>query len=403
MMDQTRLAVVMSNANVGAFLHVIREGESSQDDTIAYNLLNGGGRFESFDAHPFGELPTTQGGKAAGAYQFLPTTWAGLRKRWPQYLKGFTPPEQDIGAVLYLYELGALDDVLAGRVPQATARLVSIWISLPGGRDGARYPMRRALDVFTRYGGQLAGQGEEQPAAPIESQETPARPEDGARIFNPEQDAPNMLPLIAALAPIAVPLVQSLIQSFSPLARDKIAQEMNRHTSDPAVGNQIASDILAAITKLTGQADPVMAVAQVKQDPALAQQAEVDALTVLERMAPLLEKIAAHDERVWAAEERSRDAAGVRGRADGENDIGRPILWAVVALCGGSLVFLFSIMGVQTVTNPSHEPSTSMLTLVGPLIGGLFTALGTLVAYRFGTTRNNSLKDITVEQLSRRK
>ena len=59
-------------------------------------------------------------------------------------------------------------------------------------------------------------------------------------------------------------------------------------------------------------------------------------------------------------------------------------------------------MGIQTAFSPSHEPSTSMLTLVGPLIGAVFGSRGTIVAYRFGTTRNNSLKDITMEQLSRR-
>ena len=138
-------------------------------------------------------------------------------------------------------------------------------------------------------------------------------------------------------------------------------------------------------------------------DPALAEKVQAATLDALSQLAPLLDKLAAHDLAVWQAEESGRDAAGARGRADGDNDIGPLLVQSAVGIVVGILVLLGAIMGIQTWFNDQHEPSTSMLTLVGPLIGAIFGALGTMVAYRFGTTRNNSIKDITVEQLSRRR
>lgn len=398
MLTPAQLRVALSHANVGAVLRVIREGESNQTDA-AFLLINGGARFSSYEAHPFGELPTTRGGKAAGAYQFLPTTWADLRRRYAWALPDFSPASQDAGAVLLIHDRGALDDVLAGRFDEAIAKLRPTWTSLPGAAENSgRYTMARALEVYRRYGGELAR--DDQPAAPIEDRSTPARPEDAGRIFNPEQDSPNMDPITIGLG---LGLVKSLIDAFSPLARDKIAERLNKHTNDPAIGKQVADSLLDTARKLTGQADDVIAVAQVKSDPALLAKAETAALDALEKLAPLLDRIATHDLKTWEAEEASRDAAGARGRADGENDVGPLIVRAVIGIVVGILVGLFAIMGIQTGMSAAHEPSTSMLTLVGPLIGAVFGSLGTIVAYRFGTTRNNSIKDITVEQLSRRR
>ena len=79
-MDRARLAVALSHANVGAFLRVIREGESSQEP-VAYRMRWGGlgkpvAYFDDFSKHPRIFEPTTGGrqSSAAGAYQIVATT-----------------------------------------------------------------------------------------------------------------------------------------------------------------------------------------------------------------------------------------------------------------------------------------------------------------------------------------
>lgn len=396
MMDATRLAVALSHANVGAFLRVLRQGESSQGDD-AYTIINGGAHFSSFDAHPFGELPTTRGGRAAGAYQFLPTTWADLRRRYPWALPDFAPRSQDAGAVLLINDRGALADVIAGRLDAAIVKLRPEWTSLPGASENSgRYTLARARDVFLRYGGALAGADTQAPA-PIEERGVPYVPPE------PQQEAP--MPALMALA-------QILFSAFTPVAQTYISEKINKATrsGDPAVGQGVAKAAIDAAQQVlkipdlpTPEATAAAVVAAAQQNPDAIQAAEKASVDYLEKIAPLLDKIAAHDLAVWDAEVRGQDAAAERGRADGENDIAPMLVRAVLGLITLSLTFMFGIMALQTLYSAQHEPSTAMLTLAGPLIGTIFSGLGMMLAYRFGTTRNNSLKDLTVEQLSRRK
>ncbi len=397
-MDATRLAVALSHANVGAFLRVLRQGESSQGDD-AYTIINGGAHFSSFDAHPFGELPTTRGGRAAGAYQFLPTTWADLRRRYPWALPDFAPRSQDAGAVLLINDRGALDAVMAGRIETAIGKLRPTWTSLPGASENSgRYTMARALDVYRQHGGRLAAdQSDTQPAAPIEERGVPYVPPE------PQQEAP--MPALMALA-------QILFSAFTPVAQTYISEKINKATrsGDPAVGQGVAKAAIDAAQQVlkipdlpTPEATAAAVVAAAQQNPDAIQAAEKASVDYLEKIAPLLDKIAAHDLAVWDAEVRGQDAAAERGRADGENDIAPMLVRAVLGLITLSLTFMFGIMALQTLYSAQHEPSTAMLTLAGPLIGTIFSGLGMMLAYRFGTTRNNSLKDLTVEQLSRRK
>ncbi len=74
--------------NVAAFLRVIRQRESSQDDS-AYTVINGGAHFTDFARHPWHGIPTTQGARACGAYQFLGTTWSDVAARYG--IADFTP------------------------------------------------------------------------------------------------------------------------------------------------------------------------------------------------------------------------------------------------------------------------------------------------------------------------
>jgi len=150
------LQAALATANVRAFLHVIRTGESSQGDE-AYTVMFGGEHFTSFADHPRKRHTRLVRGKsltstAAGAYQFLARTWDGLVK---QYGFGdFSPASQDEAAVGLLFEDRCIADLHAGRVRIALKKCKATWASLPDATDGQpTMSLRRAYDVYLQFGG----------------------------------------------------------------------------------------------------------------------------------------------------------------------------------------------------------------------------------------------------------
>lgn len=143
---------VLNDANVRAFLMVIRTGEGTAD-AGGYSRLYGGGTFAGFADHPRKRI--TAGGwtsTAAGAYQFLSTTWDETRRAMG--LPDFSPASQDLGAVGRIAYRGALQDVLAGNFAAAVAKCGREWASLPGSPYGQpTISMARASAVFAAEGG----------------------------------------------------------------------------------------------------------------------------------------------------------------------------------------------------------------------------------------------------------
>ena len=154
-MNLSDLRRLLANTNVTAFLRVIRERESSQDES-AYTVLNGGARFFSFAAHPY-KGQRTPPGKAAGAYQFIASTWGDVEQQYG--MPDFSPASQDAGAVARLVYRGALEDVMAGRFEQAVTKCRLEWTSLPGAAESSgSWTMDKALAVFRKWGGRTAAE-----------------------------------------------------------------------------------------------------------------------------------------------------------------------------------------------------------------------------------------------------
>jgi len=154
-MNRADLKEALTDANVQAMLRVIRAGEGTSDED-GYRRMFTGPLFDSFAAHPnivhaSGSLKST----AAGAYQFLHSTWAELVHQYG--FQDFSPPCQDEGAVALIFRRHALDDVKAGDLDTAIAKCNREWASLPGSPYGQ--PVRtlaQATQVFTEHGGVLA-------------------------------------------------------------------------------------------------------------------------------------------------------------------------------------------------------------------------------------------------------
>lgn len=115
--------------NVKAFLATIRYAEGTSGPN-GYRTMFTGKQFSSFKDHPRQLQCALYAGKrlcsdAAGAYQFLSTTWDGLG------LPDFTPASQDRGAIELLRRAGVLPLVKAGKFEEAIYKASPIWASLP--------------------------------------------------------------------------------------------------------------------------------------------------------------------------------------------------------------------------------------------------------------------------------
>lgn len=146
---------LVNHPNVRAMLRVIRNGESSQDDAIAYRMLCGkrGAAFSSFADHPRPVLPKPCSRGAAGAYQIVIKTWDWVRAEMG--LRDFSPASQDMAALGLMAYRGALPAVLAGDVATAVAKLRKEWPSLPGGAENNPLAgdVEKARRLFVAFGG----------------------------------------------------------------------------------------------------------------------------------------------------------------------------------------------------------------------------------------------------------
>lgn len=215
-MNRSDLRAALSHPNVAAFLRVIRESESRQDDA-AYRMRYGGHGnapkyFDGFDDHPRVYELRADGRKssASGAYQATATSWDEERAKY--HFPDFTPQSQDEFAVARIVYRKALDAVREGRFREACRLCRNEWTSLPGG-DEENAATRRALETYRKWGGTLAGASEPDPLASEHYGETVHE-----SIINPvpsvdEQEA-NMAPLIIPLLQVAAQFIPQIAEKF---------------------------------------------------------------------------------------------------------------------------------------------------------------------------------------------
>lgn len=233
------------NGNVRAFYMVMRYRESSLDDS-AYRMVNGGPPITDFSKHPYEGLSTYAGGRAAGAPQFIPSTWGDLVREYG--FPSFEPHYQDLGYVGRLIYRGALDLVMAGRFDEAVAACRKEWTSLPGASESrASWTLDKARDLYLRCGGGLSG------AAPVETQE-PA-PIEEREVLPREETRMPIAALIAAFGPMIVEMIPTVAKLF------------DKKTDTPAKVDAVTK-VMDTIVKATGTPNVQAAVEKMQSDPA---------------------------------------------------------------------------------------------------------------------------------------
>lgn len=294
MADIALLQAALRNANVQAFLRVIRSSESSDSDDEAYRALYGwapgnGKVFESFATHPRVALMSAWGWtSAAGAYQAMAAvpgrvktdTWGDF-ERWARsqgHEPRFDPQSQDLFAVWCINRRGALQMVLDGRVEDAIAACRQEWASFPGAGFGQpTAKLSRLVEVFKRWGGgqQVAGDGAVDAAPSVGSPPTaptaPAPRLDGEASYDipmsPSEPAPTQAPAAAKGGPPVLPVIAKALlpQILTEIPRLLKIWPPGSEVADRNV--QTATTALDIIVKALGAANAQDAVEKVKSDP----------------------------------------------------------------------------------------------------------------------------------------
>ncbi len=144
-----------------ALLNTIRyaEGTWLNDSVAGYRVLYGGGRFSDLSRHPEITVRRRYTSAAAGAYQFLPTTWNRAAERLR--LRDFRPASQDQAALHLVQQRGALSTFdRQGLSAEVLARLAPEWASLPTLRGESHYgqPVKRREELQRFYERELERQ-----------------------------------------------------------------------------------------------------------------------------------------------------------------------------------------------------------------------------------------------------
>jgi muramidase (phage lysozyme) len=311
-------ASLLQSQNLRAFIRVIREGESSQDDALAYRMRYGGvGQapkfFDSFDAHPqiYEPTPTGEKSSAAGAPQITFTTWSTVCMAKYGLGPHFTPYEQECAAVALIHHRGALELVIDGHFERAVVLCSKEWASLPESPlndGGGKMTWQRAKQVYERYGGSGPGYvlpgskprepyGDEQPPAPIEDRSVPYQPR--------EESSMDPFSIIAMFGPMIANLIPQLAKLFvnpedKKQTRNIEAIQLVIDTFTKAgLGNPAASG--------TNVAQVAQAIEEVRRDPMLKAEVTKAVLTEPAIMAILevgggIVKAREHDLATMAAE-----------------------------------------------------------------------------------------------------
>jgi muramidase (phage lysozyme) len=388
--------------NQNAFLAVLRACEGTQGDEAWRALFGwrpGNGRvFDSFADHPrqFFDY-TDQHGKtyrtsAAGAFQITATTWDDfLRNNGPH---DFSPGSQTACALWLVGLCGAVGDLEAGRLDQAISKCGGRWASLPSATVAQPHrSFEFCRSVFVEAGGTLAD--DTQPAAPIDDRSTEANAATREAVTVGGADNSNSVTQGGRVPflPIMLSLLPSVLNLFAPRAQAAL-QKVTQQPPDVVQG--FVQSLFDKLGQLTGQTDPIQATAAITKDPAADKVADLQehALDYLDKLAPVLDKIASYDQQAWTAEETSRDSAA--SRALKQQEAGP--LWSNPTFIIALVVMVLVTVVVAAVLFKGGFSTDMQAFVIGAIVGSALTAV---LGFYFGSSRSSSAKDVLIGEMAR--
>lgn len=152
----SRYEQLLQQPQVRALLDTIRYAEGTPGEA-GYRTKFTGAQFDPNKSgwrHPRRVMGSSSGYRsdAAGAYQFLSTTWDEVQKQLG--LSDFSPKNQDIAALRLIERRGALEPFLKGaKFGDVMNRLAPEWASLPTSQGRSFYgqPVKKLGDLYNYY------------------------------------------------------------------------------------------------------------------------------------------------------------------------------------------------------------------------------------------------------------
>lgn len=362
------------------------------------------------------------GSGATGLIQFMPSTARGLGTTTD--LLAMMSAEEQLSYVLeyfrpYAGKMRAFDDVyMAILWPKAIGKLLQDPLfkkhdeasraymqnkGLDVNEDGvvtkgeAVAKVQRLLDEGLKEGNVLDLEEPEEAAEPEQQEETQQADSSSSATDNSETQ-PSERPMIPAVLTALLPTVLGM---FAP----RVSAAFTKATGQPPETLQpLLADLYSAIGKATGvgpvnsDAQAVQAVVALQQaQPTVVKQVESDALDILDKYAPMLEKAEQYARQAFEDTEMSMDRAA--DRYIGAAYDPAPALTRF-AMYGVATLLLAMCVWITTNYIKGQPIPTELWAALTGLIGWLTAQLQSIYANRFGTTRNSAAKDVVIQQLA---
>lgn len=219
----------------------------------------------------------------------------------------------------------------------------------------------------------------------------------------------NIMPLPAIVASAAMSMApdllrglgNTLINIFSPVAKQKVTAELARHGVGSSEADQIFTAAVTAARTVTGIDDPVQATAEVIKTPAVVQQVEDDTLDTLERLAPLLDKLNGWESQALKESDESREAAARRAMLVQGDRLFVDAKWFKLSFIEFlSLLFVCISAGGALALALAKVLDEQMLGAIVTLM--LIAGYTGVREFWLGGSRGSTAKDVTISELARR-
>tara|TARA_R100001509_G_scaffold153386_1_gene114225 strand:- start:1178 stop:2098 length:921 start_codon:yes stop_codon:yes gene_type:complete len=233
--------------NAQRWLNAISASEGTmRDGKRGYNIMFGGGTFDDYTRHPD---TVVDGGRlksaAAGAYQFMPGTYSGVKRDLS--LPDFSPSSQD-QAALELIRRRGVDPDRDPITPQNVNKLSPEWAALPTLQGGSYYPNQRSRDfqfVKDAFNSPLQAQG---PRAQLPAPEKP--PEVTQQPVSPSQSqVPQEETTIGNEEVAALILIGELREKLNQQTADFERAEKTRAENDEKFKNEVLTKMKEGYAK----------------------------------------------------------------------------------------------------------------------------------------------------------
>lgn len=358
------------SANLRAFLALVRwcEGTSGEN---GYRTIVGGELFDSFNDHPrIRKSGVFNNGKAwssdaAGAYQFLSTTWSDCRDACN--LPDFSPASQDEAAVFLIKRAGALHAVEQGDLRNAIHLCCKTWASLPGAPYGQPVKTYDACAViFERAGGTIM-----QAAGATPRTAPPA----------PEPSAPSLKEQIMAAPALIIAAAQALLPFIADLMRERGTKTSTRNSDILDRAPELVPIILemgrAVVPDAVNEQDMAQQIAGSKE---LQTQLRAQAAVRWSDIRPFLEFDEESREKARGFAEKMTEGSDWKAVGYGL------ILYTLIIIVVGGGGYMLWTMAISPLTDANTK---------GMIVGAVIAGVTMILQFFFGSSRGSQIKDQT--------